>query len=353
MKFVEIIMIGIIGGALFFYVMYGVMMKRYKKRIKVRTDYKSHFNEDVIDPVLHDKLMNNWDKASYHDFYRHTLDSMQKSKKERIVFVGLCQDDGYDVLKAWMPIIEKMGGYFEDYRIVIVENDSKDNTRAVLLRAARKNPKITILCSDYTIENAPTCKLGIRSIQNHSDKETKLEYRIHILAHLRQVYWDHVKSKYPDYQYMCVIDWDLCGKMSIPGFFHGLNYTRSDYTDVIACNSYCNSDGYLYKRYQIYDTYPLLNHYRCEHLKKNKKNEDDKMNQMMVKNVLYNATYPVAVESAFGGVAIYNMQRMRKKNPEYNAGQICSVECEHTTFHRNLEVNIDPWMTFYIEKNMH
>lgn len=347
MKFIQIIaIVGII--ILLVYMVYKLVQK-YKVYINIKTDYNIFFGTDITDPITHDKLMTCWKKTAYSDFFMNTIQSIEESKNEKILFVGLCQDHGEYALKVWMPIIEGLSKHFEDYRVVIVENDSKDNTRKILLDAAKKNPKIVILCDADMTENAPTCNLGIRSINNRSDKEKTLENRVRILANFRQIYWDYIQSKYPDYNYMCVVDWDLDGVLSVPGFFHGLYYTRH-HTDVIACNSYSkNPIG----KYQIHDTYPLLNHYRCEYLKKNKSTEDKKMNEWMQQNLLFGSTYPVSVGSAFGGLAIYNIQKIKHKNPRYTAQQICPIECEHTTFHRNLQVHIDPWMTLYIIKNRH
>ena len=77
-----------------------------------------------------------------------------------------------------------------------------------------------------------------------------------------------------------------------------------------------------------------------------------KMKKKMQHKVLYDSSYPIPVESAFGGIALYNIAQIRSKGASYE-NPSCPIECEHTTFHRKLNVFIDPWMTLFITKNRH
>lgn len=324
------------------------LVARYYAFVNSQNEYWNVFQEPTIDHVTREKLIKYWKTKSYEDFFRNTLVSMEQSKEDTIVFTGLCQDNGKEVLKSWLPKLEKIGGYFKDYRIIIVENDSKDDTREVLLKAAEKNSKILILCDDEKPENAKMCQLNIRSVQNTEEKETTLAKRVGILGNFRQVYWNYIVKNFADYDYMCVLDWDLDGELSVPGFFHGLYYTRH-FTEVVACNSYYEKNKGMFN---IYDTYPLLNHHRCDYLRENKIYEDMMANFKMRDKLLYDSAHPFPIESAFGGLALYNIQKIKEKNPNYTERK-CPVECEHSTFHRSLEVYIDPWMTFLITKNRH
>jgi len=331
---------------LLFFLIYRLFY-RYYVYTSVKSDYYIFFEETSMDHLTQEKLITYWKTNKYNEYFESTISSIKQSKNETIVFAGLCQDHGASVLKMWMPILKKLGGYFKDYRVIIVENDSKDNSRELFLKEAERNDKLIVLCDDNTPENAKTCKLDIRSVRTRAEKETTLARRVRILGKFRQVYWNYILKKFNDYDYMCVIDWDLEGQLSIPGFFHGLYYTRN-YSDVVACNSFHN-----YKNiYLIYDTYPLLNHHRCDYLEANKMIEDLRANYNFRNKLFYEIAYPLPVESAYGGLALYNIQKIKKKDPDYT-DQTCHIECEHSTFHRNLDVHIDPWMTFFIEKNNH
>lgn len=323
------------------------MTHQYYKYRTVYSDYHVLLGEEIPDIITRDKLLQYWNTSIYNDYFEYISLSIKKCKQETIIFTGLCQDHGTTILSQWMPILNNIKTYFKDYRIIIVENDSNDGTRELLLKEAEKDEKFIVLCDDFKPENTHTCSLGQRSIQTYEDKEQKLSHRIKTLAKFRQVYWNYILKKYSDFDYMCVLDWDLEGVLSIPGFFHGLYYVR-DYSDVIACNSFHR----VKDMYFIYDTYPLLNHYRCDYLHENKLAEDEKTKKQSHNKILYGSGYPIPVESAFGGIALYNIQSVKQKNADYT-NPLCPIECEHTTFHQNLIVHIDPWMTFYITKNNH
>jgi hypothetical protein len=333
--------------AVLIFLVYRVFSRFYIYQ-NIRSDYYVLFEEPTMDPITQEKLIKYWKTKPYSDFFGDTFASMKQSQDDTIVFTGLCQDHGKDIVRVWMPRIQELARYFKDYRIIIVENDSHDDTRECLLREAEKNNKIIILCDEQKPENSQTCQLDIRSVEKRGDKETTLATRVDVLGKFRQVYWNYIMKHYDDFDYMCVIDWDLDGKLSIPGFFHGLHYARH-HTEVVACNSfYQKKDGL----FLIYDTYPLLNHHRCDYLKENKTYEDMMANVRLRNKIFYESAYPFPIESAFGGMALYSLQRIKHKGPDYT-NRRCPVECEHSTFHKDLEVYIDPWMTFRITKNRH
>lgn len=330
-----------------FFLLYQMIYQYYKFH-RIYSDYRILLGEELGDKIVRDKLLKCWDTSAYEEYFENTLSSMKRCKQETIIFTGLCQDHGKKVLSQWMPLVGKIRKSFRDYRIIIVENDSRDDTREWLLQEAEKDENFIVLCDDKKPENTRTCQLGRRSIQTQQDKEQNLTQRISTLATFRQVYWNYIQLNYSNFDYMCVLDWDLEGNLSLPGFFHGLYYVRN-YSDVVACNSFYQSKDMFF----IYDTYPLLNHYRCDYLQENKSLEDIRVKKSMHNKILYGSAYPIPVESAFGGLALYNIQSLQNKKASYTATPLCPIECEHTTFHKNLTVHIDPWMTFLILKNNH
>lgn len=323
------------------------LVRRYVAFRGVRTDYPVSFDRHA-DKVTEAKLMRLWKMPAYDAYFRDATRSMAWAKGERIVFAGLCQDHGTHALKMWLPVIQEIGSHFQDYRVVFVENDSKDDTRKVLLRQAQKDPRFIVLCDEKHPINTLTCNLGVRSVRGSRHKEKDLAERVATLGRFRQVYWGFVLRELADYNYMCVVDWDLEGSVSVPGFFHGLYHARN--SDVVACNSF--STNAITGDLRVHDTYPLLNNHRCDHLAANKRHEDRRVSKIMGEKLLgpQSATHPVHVESAFGGLALYNIQNIAPKDPAYT-NPTCPIECEHSTFHRGLNVHIDPWMTFFITKN--
>jgi hypothetical protein len=308
------------------------------------------------DILTHRRWAHHWKgQRELHKYLDQVRKSVEASKKERIVFVGLCQDHARELIAFWLPIVEALGSYFHDYRILILENDSKDDSRKLLLNETTRNPKILILCDDESPLNTPACRFGVRSIEKKEDKENELPNRLHIMAQLRDTYLKRIGRKWSTYDHMVVIDWDLMGELSIEGFFHGLGLLRSGDVDAVAVNSmYWNKDK---KTHCVFDTFPLLSHkLRCEALLHKKEQMDKEANDYYRAKLSYQLKDPLLVESAFGGIALYNLKRVLETQSHYfipEQERRCPIQCEHTTFHRFLRVAIDPWFVFILSKNLH
>jgi len=270
---------------------------------------------------------------------------------ESVVFVGLCQDHGREAVEYWMPLIEDhLSPCFQDYRVLFLENDSRDETRSVLLRAAASNPRVLVMCDKESPLNVKECLLGVRA--SSGDKERGLRRRVETMASLRDAYLDRVLRKWPSFTYMVVIDWDLAGSFSVEGFFHALACVRRSVADGVAVNSfYSDKRGSRH----VFDTFPLLNHRECNAMHRDKRGMDVAADRKMRSALLYGQTRPVRVESAFGGVCIYSLDRVARAGSRYTIPRerrYCDIQCEHTSFHRDLRIYIDPWFVLLVERNL-
>lgn len=329
--------------------------RKYRLNLYIHSLYQEAF-EHPPDILTHRRWVHNWTgEKGWHEYVGKVVASAEASRGERILFVGLCQDHGREMIAFWLPLVEALGGYFQDYRILILENDSKDDTRKRLLDETHRNPKILILCDDESPMNTPTCQLGIRSIEKREDKETRLFQRLHIMAQLRDVYLKRIGRKWAGYNHMVVIDWDLMGELSIEGFFHGLGLLRSGEVDAVAVNSmYWDNKK---KTHRVFDTFPLLTHQiRCDALLRKKDQMDKEADNQYRARLSYQQKDPLLVESAFGGIGLYNLKRVLETKSHYfipEEERRCPIQCEHSTFHRFLRVAIDPWFVLILSKNLH
>ena len=57
---------------------------------------------------------------------------------------------------------------------------------------------------------------------------------------------------------------------------------------------------------------------------------------------------PDPVRSAFGGIAIYKLKKVLKNRYNYSTSYLT---CEHTFFHNNTKVVVNPRFIFMIDKN--
>lgn len=319
---------------------------KYKKNKKIQFLYNQHFGHDA-DVLTKQRWLYHWNEKRFNQYVKHVHSSMESAKKENIIFIGLCQDNGKIWIPFWIKIIEYIGTYFRDYRIVFLENDSKDDTRELLLQERKRNHRINVMCDDKQAMNISSCKLGIRSYSDRSLKEANLRERINVLRDLRQKLIERARQKWHNTTYTVIIDWDLIGDFSIEGFFHALSYVRNDITDAIAVNSLCNRQG----TWNIFDTFPLIDtEHQCTSIKRHKTTMDNIINKRYINSLVYQRIEPIQVKSGFGGVMIYKSSSIIFAN--YITNQHCSLECEHSAFHHGLRIMIDPWFSLLLTRNM-
>jgi hypothetical protein len=80
-------------------------------------------------------------------------DALAYIKKKTITFAAPVRNCGSDLL-AGLDLVARIGAYFEDYRVVIFENDSLDETKNIL-SSLSENDKIKIIQKDGLDENFP------------------------------------------------------------------------------------------------------------------------------------------------------------------------------------------------------
>lgn len=86
---------------------------------------------------------------------------------EKVIFCTICRDVG-DHLPAFISQVEKIGTFFEDYRVLAYENNSDDDTPSQLYRWKRRNPKVSI-----EVEFLPILELE-KTIINQVDRQFSL-----------------------------------------------------------------------------------------------------------------------------------------------------------------------------------
>src|SRR2546422_11402748 len=62
--------------------------------------------------------------------------------QEKVLICGVCRDIAEDGLLTSIEIVEKMGSLFDDYRVIIYENNSSDDTPYILNQWAERNTKV-------------------------------------------------------------------------------------------------------------------------------------------------------------------------------------------------------------------
>jgi glycosyltransferase involved in cell wall biosynthesis len=240
------------------------------------------------------------------------------------------------------------GKQFKEYHVIIVENDSIDKTRQILLKWQQETPEnVTILGCGI---NKSKCAMNTKFFQNHLEFNVS-NIRMQNLANVRNIYLQYVQKNFAHYDYMMICDLDLHATFHNEGLNHGIEFLSSNENcNVITSNS----------RRKFFKNCPLLDYYDAfAYLTlgkekgfanlKSKKNWDNEVKKKVIHEV---GEEPFQVASAFGGCAIYKIKAILDPNIKYSAAPIGRIGCEHVYFHDKIpNIYFDPSMLVEIYKH--
>lgn len=272
----------------------------------------------------------------------------QKLKSTRLVIAG-CLRDRADHIPQIKKMTEAMGRLASDYRILIVENDSSDGTRAELLKWAALNPKVEVLGCGI---NAESCKLNLpRTFQwdvNHT--------RMNKMRTIREMYVTRVKEAYSDWDYMLVWDYDLEGFLYPEGIAHAamtldMGFGDMQISGVASYGYYTTPLGQLY--YDPFAYVPISRSTATNDFAVGNRNDmiysrdPDKFAwTLKLSPGKYSPCY-----SAFAGAAIYRISSVINAS-YFTEKDEDPLECEHVTFSRRLGIMmVDGAMQFPVLEN--
>ncbi|WP_026706972.1 hypothetical protein [Flavobacterium frigidarium] len=250
---------------------------------------------------------------------------MIKNKK-KIVIAALARDCDKN-LHTITKLIDELRSHFLWSQVVVIENDSKDNTKYILNEWEGKNKGIKIISQDF----------GSLTIPKQSDNDLiplVSFHRIDKMTMYRNMYLKHIEGIEVDIDNVIIIDADI-ESFSIEGvlssitkcegkvgaiFGYGVSvrkafniiYSKIFY-DVFAVYEYPMKDNFSYTQLSLMKTFESI----MSKLKKNKN---------------------VSVISAFGGVSVYNYKAIY--NLKYKVVANCINEkeaiCEHIPFNTEI-----------------
>ncbi len=236
------------------------------------------------------------------EYLKRVVKGQQQMRARRVVFCGLCHD-----VRVFLPRtagrIERLGKMFEDYRVVLLENDSVDATNEFLADWQSQNARIDLL-GEYHVAGNP---------ERHSGWA-----RAEWMAEYRNQCRRRVLEQYPDFDFVVVVDMNLSGGWSYDGIantFGELNW------DMVGS----------YRLVSKLDRGPgksLHVHHDAGAFRPVCPSDDG--NQINYDDFELQRGQPLLpVQSCFGGLAVYRMDCL--KATEYGVG-----ESEHVEFHQRL-----------------
>ena len=255
----------------------------------------------------------------------------------KVVLCG-CLRDKEQIINYLKKKCYEITDFFKDYVIIIVENDSIDQTRKRLLDWSKFDKKVVILGNGV---NADNCVLNLPKTPACKPANSD---RIKKMAFIRNIYLDYIKKNYSSYDYTIVFDMDLAGDLYMDGICDTFSYMKNLNVDGITCN------GIEKYKYHYYDSFAYVD--IGEPFIWN--TEDEKCNHdkyiFETKTKLHTTTMRVVkVLSAFGGFCVYRTLSIIKYKYDYSPGKL---SCEHS--HLNSRLNffyLNPRMVFLITDN--
>jgi len=250
-----------------------------------------HFQEHEF---LGGKLMSEAYLQSVEDGYRQMAGS-------RVVIAGLARTIA-SILPATIKRIEALGQAFREYQVFIYENDSCDETPAMLQSWAERDPRVHFVSESL----GATPSLPIRCA-SRADR----------MAFYRDRSQKEVLTRFPNADHVILVDMDIEGGWSMDGVAN--TFSRNDWDFVgsngliykrigLACNATIQYDAWAYRESPGFE--PLTTKY--------------------VNQLVYNrGDNWVPLKSCFGGLGVYTAKA-------FAAGRYEGGDIEHVSFHRSM-----------------
>lgn len=258
-----------------------------------------------------------FEKCSYN---KHILEKGKNHFSENgIIICGLARDIERRI-DYFMRNIENITSSFKDHLILMVENDSKDRTREILLKLKKKYNIIVLGCGI----DADKCIMNLKSY-GHVHHQS----RIQKMVDLRNIYMDYFNEHYEEfkdkYQYTTIIDTDIVSNI-YPKSIHHSGYYFKKYKEIDALGANSLMVPWLENYYDVYAVEELDNK---KYLYQTKF-YTYKFDETGTKKDLHK------LYSSFGGFVIYRSSSLYNKRYELQLNERNVPLCEHVGIHKKM-----------------
>ena len=241
-------------------------------------------------------------------------------------------------LKRNIPVIEKLCGSFQEYKVFVYENDSTDRTKELLTAWQERAPKHVFVSLNNTDarKTIPSAK-EVGAVNPFYSKR-----RIAKMVALRNHYLDYIETHCWSADYLMVVDLDVA-QLYLDGILSSFESDRE--WDAVAAYGYSLSPKL---RWRYHDTYALTEY-------------GDEVNPQTEQKIkaLADSYRGICcskewkrVYAAFGGLAIYRFEVVKGLRYQLldNADERVEVKCEHYSIYKQMadrgfdKVYINPQM---------
>ncbi|MDR0833279.1 MAG: hypothetical protein LBN93_03725 [Candidatus Symbiothrix sp.] len=239
-------------------------------------------------------------------------------KNSKAIICALARDCG-QAIKKNSPRIEKLRKQFAECDVVIIENDSKDNTKQVLADWAEKSDGVHVISNDFGTLTIPP-KTTTTILPEYS------YHRIEKMARYRNMYLDYIDQQCKDYDYLIVLDIDVPW-FQYKNITHIINEAPDDWGAISA-----NGRTFYNLRYRYYDIY-AFSETKTEKMDIHILKGDGYWQETLKNRKLISKKAYTSVYSAFGGAAIYNYSTIKglRYHVLLNKDERIEAFCEHVS----------------------
>jgi len=245
--------------------------------------------------------------------FTHAEESKKNMKNYNVVFGGTIRDVEKYIKKGLFDI-DQCGKKFNDYAVILYENDSKDNTRSILQNHKKNN--YHYIFEDGIKEPSRTIRL-----ENGRNK---------VLDKMREI------NKNGYYDYFIILDMD---DINSSGKFVDTIETCFEYKnwDVLTANQtgiYYDLWALRKKNDMEYDC-----HFKISHRPHNESHKEAHYKYIDSKLKNYPQSGLLEVDSAFGGAGIYKIKSIPSKCRYVGKYESGWEKCEHVDFNECIKKN--------------
>jgi glycosyltransferase involved in cell wall biosynthesis len=231
--------------------------------------------------------------------------------RSKVVVCGLARNIGH-ILPLTLQRIDRLGQSFGDWSLVVVENDSTDDTKEILREVADANPG-RVVCDMRD--------LGRPYLRGFEPA------RVQAYAEYRNRYRELAREHYPDADYVIPIDLDAWGGWSDSGVLNGIGWLNR--IERAACMA--SVSLFRDPRMRIGD-HAVWAHY--DQWAFRWQGWQNRLDEWFVFWRPPPGSHPLQVNSAFGGLAIYKAKPFWDHEYASDDGDI-----EHVGLHRRMIAN--------------